>query len=86
MTCSIDTYFKIISQSLELLRLTTRSTQNDTEFLVFSFFPPTLNYFSENNLALTGVAQQIGQGPMNQKVAGLIPTQATCLDCGPGPQ
>ena len=23
---------------------------------------------------------------MNQKVAGLIPSQGTCLGCGPGPQ
>ena len=35
---------------------------------------------------LTGVAQWIKLGPVNQRVAGLIPSQGTCLGCGPGPQ
>ena len=37
-------------------------------------------------LALVGVAQCIEHGPVNQRVAGLIPKQGTCLGCGPGPQ
>ena len=37
-------------------------------------------------LALAGVAQWIEHGPANQKVTGSIPSQGTCLCCGPGPQ
>ena len=37
-------------------------------------------------LALTGVAQWIECRPSNQRVTGSIPTQGTCLGCGPGPQ
>ena len=36
--------------------------------------------------ALVGVAQWIECGPVNQRVAGSIPSQGTCLGCGPGPQ
>ena len=36
--------------------------------------------------ALAGVAQWTEHQPANQRVAGLIPSQATCLGCGPGPQ
>ena len=36
--------------------------------------------------ALAGVAQWIEPWPVNQKVAGLIPRQGTCLGCRPGPQ
>ena len=36
--------------------------------------------------ALAGVAQWIKSWPMNQSVAGLIPSQDTCLGFGPGPQ
>ena len=35
--------------------------------------------------ALAGVAQWIECRPVNQRVAGLIPSQGTCLVCGPGP-
>ena len=35
--------------------------------------------------ALAGAAQWIGRRPANQKVAGLIPSQGTCLGCSPGP-
>ena len=34
------------------------------------------------NLALAGVAQWIECWPVNQRVASLIPSQGTCLDCG----
>ena len=37
-------------------------------------------------IALAGVAQWIEHGPVNQRVAGSIPSQSTCLGCGPGPQ
>ena len=35
--------------------------------------------------ALAGVAQWIEHWPTNQKVTGSIPSQGTCLGCGPGP-
>ena len=38
------------------------------------------------NRALAGVAQWIERWPANQGVAGLIPSQGTCLGCGPGLQ
>ena len=36
--------------------------------------------------ALAGVAQWIECWPVNQRVAGSIPSQGTCLGCRPGPQ
>ena len=36
--------------------------------------------------ALAGVAQWIEHWPVNEMVAGSIPSQGTCLGCGPGPQ
>ena len=36
--------------------------------------------------ALAGVAQWIECQPANQKVTGLIPSQGTCLGCGPDPE
>ena len=36
--------------------------------------------------ALAGVAQWIEHRPANQRVAGPIPSQGTCLGCGPGSQ
>ena len=36
-------------------------------------------------MALAGVAQCIECQPENQRIAGLIPSQGTCLGCGPGP-
>ena len=37
------------------------------------------------NFAPAGVAQWIEHWPANQRVAGSIPSQGTCLGCGPGP-
>ena len=37
-------------------------------------------------MALAGVAQCVEHRPVNQRVAGLIPSQGTCLGCGPGSQ
>ena len=42
--------------------------------------------FKNRQGALAGVAQWIEREPANQRVAGLIPSQGTCLGCGPGPQ
>ena len=36
--------------------------------------------------ALAGVAQWIEGRPVNQMVAGLVPSQGTCLGCGLGLQ
>ena len=40
----------------------------------------------KNSWARAGVAQWIEHRPVNQRVAGSIPSQGTCLGCGPGPQ
>ena len=40
----------------------------------------------KKNLALAGVAQWIERWSANQGVAGLIPSQGTCLRCRPAPQ
>ena len=37
-------------------------------------------------MALAGVAQWIEHQPVNQSVAGSIPSQGKCMGCGPGPQ
>ena len=37
-------------------------------------------------IALSAVAQWIECWSENQRVAGLLPSQGTCLGCGPGPQ
>ena len=42
--------------------------------------------FERAQAALAGMAQWIKRWSVNQRVAGSIPSQATCLDCGPGPQ
>ena len=39
-----------------------------------------------NELTLAGVAQWIELQPVNQRVAGSIPSQSTCLGYRPGPQ
>ena len=35
--------------------------------------------------ALAGVVQWIEHLPVNQRVTGSIPSQVTCMGCGPGP-
>ena len=35
--------------------------------------------------ALTGVAQLVGHRPKKPKVTSLIPSEGTCLGCGPVP-
>ena len=39
------------------------------------------NNLTNNKLALAGVAQWIEHQPMDQEVAGSIPSQGTCLEC-----
>ena len=36
--------------------------------------------------ALSGILQWVGSHPANQEVTGSIPSQGTCLGCGPSPQ
>ena len=53
------------------------------------FFHIGISHISKNrkkSLARAGVAQWIECQPENQRAAGLIPSQGTCLGCGPGPQ
>ena len=52
----------------------------------FGLFPPHIlglryydNTLKKNIAALAGTAQWIEHGPVNQRVAGLIPSQGTCL-------
>ena len=40
----------------------------------------------ESKGALVGVAQWIGHQTVKQRITSLIPSQGTCLGCGPGPQ
>ena len=44
------------------------------------------NSNKQSNIAVAGVAQCIECRPVNQRVTSSIPTQGTCLGCGPGPQ
>ena len=41
-----------------------------------------INRLKRNNLALAGVTQWTEHWPVNQRVAGWIPSQGTCLGCG----
>ena len=56
-----------------LLKDFRKKTADETEFL------------KNLNSALVGAAQWIECWPMNQRVAGSILNQGTCLGCGPGP-
>ena len=48
---------------------------------------PRLGEFSKRNqCALAGVAQWTEHRPVNPRAAGSIPSQGTCLGCGPGLQ
>ena len=42
-------------------------------------------YFYGKTTALAGVAQWMEHRPVHQKVTSSIPSQGTCLGCGPGP-
>ena len=43
-------------------------------------------FAKEGTTALAGVVQWIEHRPSNQRVVSSIPSQGTCLGCGPGPQ
>ena len=45
-----------------------------------------MSAYKKLNSALAGVTQWTEHGPVNQRVSSLIPSQGTCLGCGPGPQ
>ena len=44
------------------------------------------NFKTQSHPTLAGVAQWLECWPAGQGVAGLIPSQGTCLGCRPGPQ
>ena len=44
------------------------------------------NHIKLYTVVLAGVAQWIEHWPGNHRIAGSIPSQGTCLGCGPGPQ
>ena len=48
--------------------------------------PSTRHRVQNTGCALASVAQWIQHRPVNQRVAGSIPSQGTCLGCRPGPQ
>ena len=45
-----------------------------------------IGLFKTSGFALAGVAQWFEHKPVNQGVHGSVPSQVTCLGCGPGPQ
>ena len=55
-------------------------------FLFSTVFIMKLYHLSIIYPVLAGVAQWIEYRPANQRVAGSIPSQGTCLGCRPGPQ
>ena len=61
---------------------------SDTEFLLSTRRDGILYriFFFSVVFALAGVAQWIEHWPANQRVTHSIPSQSTCLGCGPGPQ
>ena len=56
-----------------------KSEKVEWDYLIIS------HYYSAN-MALSGVAQWTERQPVNQSVTDSIPSQGTCLGCGPGPQ
>ena len=50
------------------------------------YFMKKIRKFKVWKHVLADVAQWIECQPVNQRVAGSIPRQGTCLGCGPGPQ
>ena len=68
-----------------------RGTQDPYPYGLTSEQRPRLAHYSEHlikvgNHALVGVAQWTEHWTVKQRVAGSIPSQGTCLGCGPGPQ
>ena len=62
------------------------SYNHHTVVHVHEFFYLQQNaYLKINTWDLVGLAQWIDYWPANQRVTGSIPSQGTCLGCGPGP-
>ena len=53
---------------------------------VLSYQVPDHNQMAGKGANLAAVAQWIERWPVDQKVPCLIPSQGTCLGCGPGSQ
>ena len=56
-------------------------------WILINYFMKVTEAFSKlfsksTTFALTGASQLVGHCPAKQKVAGSIPNQETCLDCG----
>ena len=51
-----------------------------------SIYTVTYKVYLKSKRVLAAVAQWIECWPVNQRVAGSIPRQVTCLGCRPGPQ
>ena len=68
------------TESKNLSSLTLPIFQIHSLLLKYAKF--VLNFKS---LALAGVAQWIEHWPVNQRIAGLIPSQGTCLGCRQSP-
>ena len=65
----------------------TQTPWTQIEHPVILTFPKTKITFEREEIsALLGVAQWIEHWPANWEVAGLIPSEGTCLGCRPGPQ
>ena len=60
------------------------ASSSDFNFFMILFY--TFGGGALKNIPLADVAQWIECWPANQRVAGSIPSQGTCLGCGPGPQ
>ena len=91
----ITMIFTYVSVNAEwgLSRFRCNSSHASFVFLLFKKSPQNASMvcgceyilFLKVKIALAGVAQWIERGPLNQRVAGLIPSQGTCLDCRPDP-
>ena len=55
------------------------------KLLIFRCDHGSMTVYIKAETALAGVAQWIEHRPVNQRVASSIPSQGTCLGCGPGP-
>ena len=77
-------------QHMYVLKFLVDCTELDLFLLIHSanlcVFIGTINHLHlKYYFALAGVTQWIECRPANHRVAGLIPSQSTCLGCRPGP-
>ena len=70
---------------LELATLSSRLDVSVSKVVFHFIWVKSFCDKESSNQALACVAQWIECWPANQKVASSIPSQDTCLDCGPGP-